>query len=118
MEVWYAEVTKWFPSLKIMRWYESPEKQRTAHIRDDTLGTKLADCLQFLDEKCAVDNPRSEFTIIVSSYETFQGRAIELTPTPGKQSMYADFSLPPPSVKLITDLYNSHRILDRRSRHT
>lgn len=113
MEVWYAEVTKWFPSLRIMRWYESPDKQRTASIRDATLGTKLADCLEFLDEKCTKDNPLTEFTIIVSSYETFQSRAMERTATPGKESMSSDFSLPPPSVELVTDLCDSDRGLYR-----
>lgn len=93
VEVWFAEATKRFPSLRVMRWYESPEKQRTAHIRDATIGTKMADMLEFLAEKCDPDDPRSEFTVVISSYETFQSRAMDITPTPGNQSTSSDFSL-------------------------
>jgi len=69
--------------LKPFRWYEVQDKQRMAHIRDTTIPAPLAEFKKWFAEKCPPDNPDSAKVVIISSYETFNQRALEVTAAVG-----------------------------------
>jgi hypothetical protein len=84
---------KHVPMLKAYRWYEVADKQRHAHIHDATLPSKLSEFQAWLAKKCPVDEPESALVVIVSSYETFASRALDVTTTEGPKGTSLDFSL-------------------------
>ncbi len=71
IEVWDSEVRSHFPQLRIMRWYDTPDKQSQKHIRDAILPTKAPDFLDWMKTQCPSDQPKSAYTVIISSYDTF-----------------------------------------------
>ncbi len=52
IEVWDSEVRQHFPQLRVMRWYNTPDKQTQKHIRDAILPTKAAAFLTWIQTEC------------------------------------------------------------------
>ena len=98
VEVWTDEMTKYFPNIRVRRYYEAPDKV-PPHLASLTLKPKVKDLKAYIEKECAGDNIKTPWTVIVSSYETMTSRCfVEVkTKTSGEEGelLWDQLILPP-----------------------
>ena len=102
VEVWTDEITKYFPRIRVRRYYEAPDKV-PAHLAPLTLKPKVKDLKDYLAKECAGDSVHTPWTVVVSSYETITNRCFPEVATNAAVAGSAS-EFPPPLDQLILPL--------------
>ena len=99
VDVWFEEINKWFPQLQAWRYFEQASKVNNAFTKYRTLPITSSELVQWLKEHCPPDDPNSCGHVVISAYETFMSRTLNVAkkekdsrPLTGTS---ADCSLPP-----------------------
>lgn len=78
VDMWFEEINKWLPQLRAWRYFGRASKVNNAFMKDRTLPTKSDELVQWLKEHCPPDDLNSCSYVVISAYETFMLRTLNV----------------------------------------